>query len=208
MKRKNLLAISAIVVASSLAVSCTSGTPKASLKNPVDSISYAYGVSLADQGLMQYLEQSGIITGTSNIEYEYQMKISAAKDSVERKNLEKEMKAKIDSINKVNAPKLNEFVRGLKEALNSGKEKSAYIQGLGIGQQISQQMLPQFNQLLFSEDTTQKINKDELLAGLMSVLKNEKLSISKMDANAYVQSQVEKEQKKQSVKQEAKIKEQ
>jgi FKBP-type peptidyl-prolyl cis-trans isomerase FklB len=208
MKRKNLLAISAIVVASSLAVSCTSGTPKASLKNPVDSISYAYGVSLADQGLMQYLEQSGIITGTSNIEYEYQMKISAAKDSVEKKNLEKEMKAKIDSINKVNAPKLNEFVRGLKEALNSGKEKSAYIQGLGIGQQISQQMLPQFNQMLFAEDTTQKINKDELLAGLMSVLKNEKLAMSKMDANAYVQNQVEKAQKKQNEKQEAKLKEQ
>ena len=50
------------------------------------------------------------------------MKISATEDSLERLNLEKEMKVKIDSLNKVNAPKLNDFVKGLKEALNAGKE--------------------------------------------------------------------------------------
>ena len=192
MKKQNLFALSVIVIAGSMAVSCNSGVPKASLNNPVDSISYAYGVSLADQGLMQFLEQSGVIEGTSNIEYEYQMRISAATDSIEKQNLQKEMNAKIDSLNKVNAPKLQEFVKGLKEALESGKEKSAYIQGLGIGQQISQQMLPQFNQMVFADDTTKKINTDQLLAGLVNTLKNEKLAISKMDANSYVQGEIEK----------------
>jgi FKBP-type peptidyl-prolyl cis-trans isomerase FklB len=96
----------------------------------------------------------------------------------------------------------------LKEALESGKEKSAYIQGLGIGQQISQQMLPQFNQLLFADDSTQKINTDQLLAGLVNTLKNEKLAISKMDANSYIQGEIEKAQKKQAEKQEAQLKEQ
>ena len=208
MKKQNLFALSVIVIASSMAVSCNSGVPKASLNNPVDSISYAYGVSLADQGLMQFLEQSGVIEGTSNIEYEYQMRISAATDSIQKQNLQKEMNAKIDSLNKVNAPKLQEFVKGLKEALESGKEKSAYIQGLGIGQQISQQMLPQFNQMVFADDTTKKINTDQLLAGLVNTLKNEKLAMSKMDANAYVQGEIEKAQKKQAEKQEAQLKEQ
>lgn len=83
------------------------------------------------------------------------MRISAATDSIEKQNLQKEMNAKIDSLNKVNAPKLQEFVKGLK-ALESGKEKSAYIQGLGIGQQISQQMLPQFNQMVLRNSATQK----------------------------------------------------
>ena len=157
---------------------------------------------------MQFLEQSGVIEGTSNIEYEYQMRISAATDSIQKQNLQKEMNAKIDSLNKINAPKLQEFVKGLKEALESGKEKSAYIQGLGIGQQISQQMLPQFNQLVFADDTTKKINTDQLLAGLVNTLKNEKLAMSKMDANAYVQGEIEKAQKKQAEKQEAQLKEQ
>jgi len=189
--------------------SCNGGsTPKASLKDPVDTLSYAYGVSLADQGLMQFLEQTGVIESISEIEYEYQMKISATEDSLERLNLEKEMKVKIDSLNKVNAPKLNDFVKGLKEALNAGKEKSAYIQGLSIGHQIAQQMLPEFNKFVFGDDSTKRIKTDPLLAGLAGVIKNEDLALGKMDANMYIQKEIQEAQNRQMAKQEEQLKEQ
>ena len=194
MKKINLNAFFALALGSLLLVSCgNSSAPKASLKTDLDSISYAYGVNLADQGLMQYLEQLGVVESTSNLEYEYQMKISAA-DSTERVNLEKELKSKVDALNKTNAPKLNEFLKGLKEAVNAGDKKSSYIQGLSIGNQIAEQMLPQFNSIIFAEDTLQKVNTDQLLAGLISTIKNQELAIAKADAATFVQTRIENAQ--------------
>lgn len=174
-------------------------TPKASLKNPVDSVSYAYGVSMAEQGLMQFLEQTGVIQSTSNIEYDFQMRISAA-DSTQKIALQKEMAAKVDSINKINAPRLNEFIRGLKTTMNL-EEKSPYAHGLSVGVQFSQQMLPQFNSMVFASDTTQKVNTDQLLSGLISVLKKQQLAISTMDASALVQKKIEDAQAAEQAKQ-------
>ena len=208
MKRKNFFVLGTLAAFSIMLASCGGGSsaPAASLKSDVDSISYAYGVNLADQGgLMQYLEQSGIIQSASNIEYDYQMRIAAA-DSTQKQALQKEMNAKIDSLNKVNAPKLDEFIKGLKESLKGGEEKSAYIQGLSIGQQISQQMLPQFGTMLFGQDSTKKINNDQMLAGLISTLKNQNTAISKMDANGLIQQKVEAAQAKEQAKQEEDLK--
>lgn len=206
MKKFKLHALSAFAIVGLLLVSCgTNSTPKASLKNEVDSISYAYGVNLADQGLMEYLEQLGVIESASNIEYDYQMKISAA-DSTEIDDLQKEMKTKIDSLNKANAPKLNEFLKGVKEALSAGDKKSSYYQGLSIGNQISEQMIPQFNSLVFASDTTQKINNDQLIAGLVGTLKNGNLAMSKMDAGTYVQSKIEQAQQQSQSKNEEELK--
>lgn len=208
MKKINLLALCAFVVGGFLLASCGgNSTPKASLKNEVDSISYAYGVSLADQGLMQYLEQLGIVQSATEIEYEYQRKISEA-DSTQKVTLEKELKSKVDSLNKVNAPKLNDFMKGLKEAINAGEKKSSYIQGLSIGNQIAQQMVPQFNSLVFAADTTQKVNNDQLVSGLFGALKNQDLAMSKMDATAFVQNRMEGAQKESQLKEEQGLKDQ
>ena len=208
MKGKNFFVLGAIAAFAVILSSCGGGSsaPAASLKNDVDSISYAYGVNLADQGgLMQYLEQSGIIQSASNIEYDYQMRIAAA-DSTQKEALQKEMRTKIDSLNKVNAPKLNEFIKGLKEAMKSGEDNSAYVQGLSIGHQISKQMLPQFEDMLFVEDTTKKINNNQMLSGLIATLKNQNTAISKMDANGLIQSRMEEAQAKQQAKQEEELK--
>ncbi len=208
MKLRNFIVLGTLAAFSIMLASCNGGSsaPAASLKSDVDSISYAYGVNLADQGgLMQYLEQSGIIQSASNIEYDYQMRIAAA-DSTQKEALQKEMKTKIDSLNKVNAPKLNGFIKGLKEATKDGKDNSAYIQGLSIGHQISKQMLPQFENMLFGEDSTQKINNNQMLAGLIGTLKNQNTSISKMDANGLIQSKMEEAQAKQQAKQEEELK--
>lgn len=207
MKKTILGTFSAMTVLAVLMVSCGgASTPKTSLKSSVDSVSYAYGVSMADQGLVQFLEQTGVLQSTSNIEYDYQMRIAAA-DSVQREVLQKEMAAKLDSVKKINAPRLNEFIKGLKEAMNL-TEKSPYAHGLSIGVQFSQQMLPQFNSMLFGSDSTQKVNNDQVLAGLISTLKNQQLAINTMDANALVQAKIEEAQEAEQSRQEETLKEQ
>ncbi|WP_294066247.1 FKBP-type peptidyl-prolyl cis-trans isomerase [Proteiniphilum sp. UBA1028] len=207
MKKTILTTFSVVAVMAITMVSCGgASTPKTSLKNSVDSVSYAYGVSMADQGLVQFLEQTGVLVNTSNIEYDYQMRIASA-DSTQKEALQKEMAAKIDSVNKINAPKLNDFIKGLTEGMNQ-KEKSAYANGLSIGVQFSQQMLPQFNSMLFGSDSTKKVNNDQILAGLISVLKNQQLAISKMEANGLIQSEVEKAQAAETARQEEELKSQ
>ena len=195
MKKINLLALSAIIISSLLLVSCggNTATPKASLTNDVDSISYAYGVSLAEQGLTQFLEQSGIIENSTNLQYEYQMKMSAA-DSTKKVNLEKELKTKIAELDKKNGPKLDQFLQGLKEALNAGEEKTPYIQGLTIGNQISQQMMPQLTSMVFASDSTKKMNNDQIISGLFGTLRNQELAMPKEAAGDYVQKRVEQAQ--------------
>lgn len=192
MKKINLLALSAFIIGSMLLVSCggNSSTPKASLKNDVDSISYAYGVSLAEQGLSQFLEQEGIVSNSNELQYEYQMKMADA-DSTQRIVLEKELKTKMEAFNKENAPKLDQFLKGVQEALNSGKEKTPYIQGLGIGNQISQQMMPQLSSMIFASDSTKKMNNDQVIAGLFAALRKQDLAMPAQDASNYVQSRVE-----------------
>lgn len=205
MKKTILTTFSVVAILAITMVSCGgASTPKTSLKNSVDSVSYAYGVSMADQGLVQFLEQSGVLVSASNIEYDYQMKIASA-DSTQKAVLQKEMEAKIDSINKINAPKLNDFIKGLIEGMNQ-KEKSAYANGLSIGVQFSQQMLPQFNTMLFGTDSTKKVNNDQILAGLVSVLKNQQLAIGKAEANGLIQGEVEKAQAAETARQEEDLK--
>ncbi|HHT33777.1 MAG TPA: FKBP-type peptidyl-prolyl cis-trans isomerase [Bacteroidales bacterium] len=197
--------MSAAAVMAVMMVSCGgASTPKTSLKNSVDSVSYAYGVSMTDQGLVQFLEQQGVIQSTSGIEYDYQMRIASA-DSTQKEALEKELKVKLDSLNKINGPRLNQFIKGLTEAIDL-EEKSPYANGLSIGVQFSQMMLPQFNEMLFGSDSTKSVNKDQVLAGIISALKNQELAISKMDANGMVQTAAEKAQAEQQKRQEEDLK--
>ncbi|WP_294083962.1 FKBP-type peptidyl-prolyl cis-trans isomerase [Proteiniphilum sp. UBA5384] len=205
MKKTILGTFSAMTVMAVMMVSCGgASTPKTSLKNSVDSVSYAYGVSMTDQGLVQFLEQTGVLVSTSNIEFDYQSRITAA-DSTQKKILEKEMNAKLDSLNKINAPRLNQFIKGLTEGMGQ-EEKSAYANGLSIGVQFSQQMLPQFNSMLFGSDSSKTISKDQVLAGIISALKNQELAISKMDANGMVQTAVEEAQAEEQQRQEENLK--
>lgn len=207
MKKTILGAFSALAVLAVMMVSCGgASTPRTSLKNSVDSISYAYGVTMADQGLIQFLEQAGVLYSATGIEYDYQMKMASA-DSTERAALQAEMKSKIDSVNKLNGPRLNEFIKGMKEAINLDKE-SAYAHGLSIGVQFSQQLLPQFNTMLYGEDSDKKVNNDQLLAGVITSLKNQELAINKLDASNLVQTEMEKAQESQMLRQEEDLKEQ
>ena len=207
MKSKSFFALSALLIGGLTFASCSGGVggPKTSLKSSLDSISYAYGVDLANQGLIDYLAQSGVLESPQAIDFEYQSKIAQA-DSTQKAVLEKEYKAKLDSLNKKNAPKLDQFIKGLKESFKDGEENAAYAQGLSIGQQISKQMLPQFNSLISAEDSTKKLNNDQILAGLISLLKNEKLAIEKIEAGEIVKTAATEAQEKAQKKQEEDLK--
>lgn len=209
MKRNFLSALGALTVSALLLTSCNGGAsvPKASLSNSTDSLSYAYGVNLADQGgLIQFLEQSGVLQNTDDLEYQLQMLNVDSTSSPELQKQKEAIQSKIDSIKKVNAPKLNEFIKGVKQSLSGSEEKTPYILGLSIGNQIKTGMLPQFNEMAFAADTTQKVNENQMLSGLIGALKGEELAFNKMDANQYMQTKMEAAQAEAMKKQEEALK--
>jgi FKBP-type peptidyl-prolyl cis-trans isomerase FklB len=85
-------------------------------------------------------------------------------------------------------------LKGLKEALNASEEKTPYIQGLGIGNQIAEQMMPQLTSMVFAGDSTKKMNNDQIISGLFGALRNQDLAMARNDASEYVQNRVEQAQ--------------
>ena len=62
--------------------------------------------------------------------------------------------------------------------------------------------------MLFGSDSTKKVNRDQVMAGLISTLKNQELAISKTDANGLIQTEVEKAQSADQARQEEELKSQ
>ena len=62
-----------------------------------------------------------------------------------------------------------DFMKGLNEGANKTSKKDiAYMAGLQIGQQISNQMMKGINQELFAGDSTKTISKDNFMAGFIA----------------------------------------
>ena len=62
-----------------------------------------------------------------------------------------------------------EFIKGLNEGANKTSKKDiAYMAGLQIGQQISNQMMKGINQELFAGDSTKTISEDNFMAGFIA----------------------------------------
>ena len=62
-----------------------------------------------------------------------------------------------------------EFIKGLNEGANKTSKKDiAYMAGLQIGQQISNQMMKGINQELFAGDSTKTISKENFMAGFIA----------------------------------------
>ena len=62
-----------------------------------------------------------------------------------------------------------EFIKGLNEGANKTSKKDiAYMAGLQIGQQISNQMMKGIYQELFAGDSTKTISKDNFMAGFIA----------------------------------------
>lgn len=205
MKKFQILALSAIAAVGTMAVSCQggSGTPNANLKTDVDSLSYAYGVQLAEGGLNQYLSQLGVVQDTAVFRATQNQLIVAETDAAKKAQMEKALVSKLDSLNKANSKNLAQFIKGLNESFGtSNKDQDAYFNGIQIGTQLKQMTENFENQVLDSA----KINKQALLAGLLNSLKHEKMLIE--NASNMVQAKAMAGQAKAQAKQEEQLKKQ
>ncbi|MDR1810251.1 MAG: FKBP-type peptidyl-prolyl cis-trans isomerase [Prevotella sp.] len=172
MKKIVLFALAAILYGNAFAAK---PAKKADIKlsTEKDSIAYAYGLSLAQQGLTQYIAQLGVIADTASVRKEYGDKIAAAVEPSAKAKLEKELKFKLDSINKANDKNLSRFIEGLQARFEAKEENKSYFEGVSIGNQL-QAMIPNFSAQLYGKDKKDEISKDLTLAGLIGALKNEK----------------------------------
>ncbi|NCC09865.1 MAG: FKBP-type peptidyl-prolyl cis-trans isomerase [Bacteroidia bacterium] len=88
---------------------------------------------------------------------------------------------------------MNEFVKGLNEgASKTSKKDVAYLAGLQIGQQISNQMVKGINQELFAGDSTKTISKENFLAGFIAGTLEEKGLMTKEQAQEYTRTAMER----------------
>ena len=88
---------------------------------------------------------------------------------------------------------VEEFLKGFREGIKStdDKKKAAYYAGIQIGQQVSQGMLQNINQMIFGNDSTQTVNEDNVYAGFMAAVAGNDKVMSLDSANAFVQTRME-----------------
>ena len=87
---------------------------------------------------------------------------------------------------------LAEFIKGVNEgAKKSGKKETAYMAGLQIGQQISNQMMKGINQELFAGDSTKTISKDNFMAGFIAGTLEKGGLMTMEQAQTYTQTAME-----------------
>ena len=83
---------------------------------------------------------------------------------------------------------MDQFIKGLNEVINVGKdkEKQAYLVGMQIGQQIVGQMMPGINNEIFGKDTTQTLSMDKFVAGFTAGAtgKNQLMTMEQAGASA------------------------
>ena len=92
---------------------------------------------------------------------------------------------------------IDDFLKGFYESAQAGdnKKKTAYYAGLQIGQQVSQGMVKNINQMIFGDDSTQTVNEKNIYAGFMSAVAG-KFGIMTLDsATNYVQTHLDAIQK-------------
>lgn len=176
------------------------------LLNPVsittanDSLLYAYGVTLTEQGLRQYLQQMNVIADTATVNANYNERINNATTTQEKELLAKELKHKQDSISVSNAKNIDLLLKGIKERFGAKNEEMAYTKGLEIGGQLNGMVENEQFKKMMGYDASEAINHQTILMGLTDAIKKESLLIpnseeivkSKMDA--YQQQEVAKKE--------------
>ncbi|WP_455584316.1 FKBP-type peptidyl-prolyl cis-trans isomerase [Bacteroides sp.] len=87
---------------------------------------------------------------------------------------------------------LADFIKGVNEgAKKSGKKETAYMAGLQIGQQISNQMMKGINHELFGNDSVKTISKDNFLAGFIAGTLEKGGLMTMEEAQKYTQTAME-----------------
>jgi len=208
MKKIQVVALGAIAAIGVLFTSCDGNVSSSnvSLKTDIDTISYAFGANLYQQGMPMYLQQMGLVSDTSGIRASYLRQIESEADAAKKTSLEKEMKHKIDSISRVNERNTNEFLKGLQEGANANEAKKAYLAGLTLGGNMSSQAFPGIIQQVFGPDSKEKMNTAAFMAAISTAMKNEKFIFD--EPAAKFQMKMQEAQMKAQARQEEEMKKQ
>ena len=101
------------------------------------------------------------------------------------------MQQGIDSTQMVN------FVKGFNEGASKlDPEDAAYIIGLQVGQMVSKQWVEGFNRQLFGNDSTQSVNREQMLAGFVAGTLGKEDVMTRMYAETYMRTEMEAVQEK------------
>lgn len=200
MKKLLLLSFVACAVLSPLALSAQK--KKAStkivpaqpvLKTEADTISYALGANMVENGLVPYLTQLGVITDTAAVRADYTIRIENETDASKKNKLNKEFNSKLDSLIVANAINLEEFLIGFSQTIKQDKSKLAFNSGVAIGSQLSS-MTENFSKEVLGGEG--KFNPDAFIAAFSSSLNGDKLIIDNTEElvqEAVQQGQAKKE---------------
>lgn len=185
---KKLLLFSLLLCAalSQVNMSAQTKVPPMKLGNEADSVSYALGVVMVQSGLKGYLTQMEVLADTAAINSDYQSKISSEADAAKKAKLDKELKFKLDSINKSNAKNLEEFLLGFNNTLSQDKSKSAYNSGVAIGSQLAAVTGNFSKEILGGEG---KFNMDAFVYAFAASLKGEQSLIENSESLVEAASQ-------------------
>ena len=99
----------------------------------------------------------------------------------------------------VDSTTMADFIRGLEEGSKidpENKKEAARMVGLQLGQLISQQWIPGMTQQFFGNDSTKKISRENLIAGLVTTVTNKNLKMSQEEAMAYFNTKSQELQEK------------
>jgi FKBP-type peptidyl-prolyl cis-trans isomerase FklB len=176
MKKITFFALSALLCGNAFALK-TAKKAAVKIVTEKDSVSYAYGAGLAQQGLLQYIVQLGVIADTAAVRAPLDAAIAETADPAEKAKLEKKLQSKMDSLNKANAKNLSRFIEGICARFDAQDENKPYYEGVSFGNQLNA-MIPGFSSQLYGKDDREAIDKNLVLAGLTGALKNEKLLIA------------------------------
>jgi len=93
----------------------------------------------------------------------------------------------------------SEFLKGFLEGSKIGKKDKkaiARMEGVAIGKQVAVDMFAGMNENIFGSDSTQTLNKSQLLSAFVSALQNKKLLINKENVQVFIQAKTDTVQAK------------
>lgn len=196
MKKLLLFSFAACAVLSPLALSAQKKVASTKLvsaqpvlKNQADSVSYALGANMVQNGLTPYLTQMGVITDTAAVRIDYSTRIETETDAIKKNKLEKEFKTKLDSLTAANTVNLEEFLIGFSQTIKQDKSKSAFNSGVAIGSQLSS-MTENFSKEVLGGEG--RFNADAFISAFSNSLKGDKLLLE--NAEEVVQEAVQRGQ--------------
>jgi len=91
------------------------------------------------------------------------------------------------------------FVKGFMEGAKVDKKDKnavARLEGLTVGRQIASETFTNINENIFGSDSTQTLNKAQLIAGFLAAVQNKNLLMKKDDVQTFVQTKAEAVQAK------------